>query len=220
MIAQLLTPLEVIKYTNLPADYPPCEIREANKIVFTEFLRCFGIDFYNHIVSKLAVYAANSYIIGQTYVINDVVSYNGVLWKCTAISTTDVAGHSNSWILAPKFTDECLNEFWCDYLASYLSWVVRENKEPFWFYESKKVKSEGYVANASSTSLLSVIMSAIRKNIASEFLIIDKYLRDNKTQCGFNKYLPNQQLTDACGCDIDNSCVTSKMGNSESYEFY
>lgn len=221
MIQPLLTPQEVIKYTNLPIDYPLCEIRELGKLVYNEFSTCLGIDFYNHIVSKLVDYSTTMpYVLGNTYIQNDVVANNGVLWKCKVATTTDAAGHLNSWQLAPKFSEPCLNDFWCDYLAPYLSWVVRKAKEPFWFYEIKKVKPDGYVGNAASTALLNTIMTQIRENIATEYLILDKFLKDNKDTCSFSLYPANQKNNDACGCELDNSCATSKVFNANVYEIW
>ena len=229
----ILTPQEVIKYTNLGADFPSCDIGDISTIVLDVFRKKLGSDFYAYILEGLADYTYTNYIEGAQYQKDDVVTYNGILWQATQI-TTDIAGNPNSWELAPKFTNSCLNDLWCDYLAKYLSWAVRSRKTTFWFYASK-VTVDGFVKNASSEKMLDRLIKATEIEENSAFWALDAYLKENKNTCGFDSYIGNIECdcNSDCGCEkttckdsCNNDCTTTeKQIEAKSYlksqfEFY
>lgn len=115
-------------YSRIPKnDFPPCDISDIFNVEMAERRKCLGKDFYDELVGDLVDYSAvESYIKGNSYVVDEVVEYKGVLYKALG-STTSEPSVKGEWELAPKFTTEKFEELWCRYLGKYLALVAVRN---------------------------------------------------------------------------------------------
>lgn len=65
------------------------------------------------------------------YAVDDVVIYNGVYYiAIDSVAANEAPPQNDKWKFAPKFNLECVDQFWCTFLAEYLSLCVVVSKLP------------------------------------------------------------------------------------------
>jgi len=128
-MSNLITYGEVIRYARVSDHVPSCDI--ANICIWeeNEFRRCLGQGFYDILKAELEDYSNVAKWIDGSYDATDKVSYEGVV--CIAnVNTSDSPENKVDWSLAPKFTTAAYEQFWCKYLAPYLSNVIMKASLP------------------------------------------------------------------------------------------
>jgi len=139
----ILKPYEVIHYTGISKEFPPCTLRTIHGVEYYEFSNCLGSAFYQTLKDGLADYSdAEPYSNTEAYTIDDVVTYENIYYKAVQDSTGNIPSNVDYWVLAPRFQTECYEKVWCMYLAEYLSWMVIHNRLPF---INTQVKGTGLV---------------------------------------------------------------------------
>lgn len=147
----LLAPSEIKDYTGVDLRINPCSFRDIYNIEYAEARQRLGLEFYSDLINALIDYSATlDYNAGTTYVINDVVKYQGSYYaareEVTGIAPTVAA----KWSAAPKFGGDCAeayNDLWCNYLAPYLSNLVLAQRLPYIWHQIKDI---GVVENESN----------------------------------------------------------------------
>lgn len=190
------------------------------KHIFREKL---GNAFYNTLVDDLVDYsAATEYVPGQATVLNQIYTYEGIIYKNTqaiTVGNTYLPPHKNYWALAPKFTTACLESFWCDYLSTYLSYFVKlREMTPTQYQDS----AEGIVSKLTDNAKpvtqeeFNARMNYQRGLVDVAFKSLDEYIKLNyKTCTALATYKPlGVGCCSSCG-EIDCSCVGDSVDDDE-----
>jgi len=126
----LLTALELIRHSPLTKDFPPsklCPIIEAaEESIFEDC--ALGVDLYEALLDALTDVPANTkeWNVARIYAQGDIATYYGTVIK-SLTDNNSLNPCVSGWEVVPKFTSECINEFWCK-LRLYLSYfIVAEN---------------------------------------------------------------------------------------------
>lgn len=114
---------DLILFGALPSDFPKCDLSNAYQIELQILRKCLGIKFEKELRENLKEYDCKPFKSGETYNEGDVVAYNGIFYialKETQSIPSDIA----CWEKAPKFCKPCLEELWCNYLGTFLSYAI------------------------------------------------------------------------------------------------
>ena len=149
----LLQPHDIKEHIGIMRSMGDCELRHIRKVELQEFRECLGKAFYDYLkehltdTSKCTLYCEyNDDGSPKIYQEGDIVVYEGILYiACKETSALPVV--EDEWKLVQKFTKDCLNELWCDYLCEYLAWAVFKNRAP---YLGIKIGPDGYVKSTGS----------------------------------------------------------------------
>ena len=225
MFNTLLTPGEIIHYTGISKDFPRCSLRTISMVEYHEFRTCLGIAFYEELKEAKIDYSdAVQYANGTAYNVDDVVSYEGILYKNIKASTGKIPKDDEYWILAPKFNKECFEELWCNYLAEYLSWRVIFDRIPF---ISTQIKAEGLVKifgntfQAAGSKDFETISKAILRSAERTWGNMNHFIKHHNDDGCFDLYKEIAvgccsecgELNEECDCD---DCEDSQ---SDGYDY-
>lgn len=127
----LLTPVEVVRNSNLPKEFPPFELKDIRVIEYSFFMDNLSIDLYNSMLeAKLPVTGIDEWSQNGSYNIDSVVKRDGVIYK--ALESTTSRPPTDSWKIRDKFSNECYSDIWCNgFLAELLSFMVLQARLPF-----------------------------------------------------------------------------------------
>lgn len=192
-----------------------CDPQDISNIEEYEFLKCLGIAFKDVLVADLVDYSsAPDYESGSSYNEGDVVVYNGVYKKATQNTSQEPNG--SDWINAPKFTTDCYETLWCNYLARYLALTVIKDKLQTWathITEQGVIVKSGDSYEAARQSEVEALAASIDVKIGKGYELMDYYMRHNNDSGCFDLYrgLGNLYCDDCnqlvpCGCN----CVENK----------
>lgn len=139
----LITPQEVIRYSDIDLNTPVCNFRQIVQIESYIFGTKFNSDLYKDLLANLVDFSDV-----QTWKVTDVINeddlkqYNGQYYVALESSTGVLPTNKDKWSPAKKFQSDCFNDLWCEVLANYLAMVIVENRLPkIWI----KVKSDGII---------------------------------------------------------------------------
>lgn len=179
-------------------DVPPCDLANIRLIERKAFMDCLGIDFYNYLLSQLANYdPCIHYNANDSYDSGHVVYYEGTFYEAT-LTNSNLPTDSRFWKLAPKFSNECLNDLWCNYLGVYLAWLVIENRLPYLLVRVAAmgaVKGSSQYSEAAERADVNMLHGAVERDCKTALdclhneLMSDKecyalYKEKNKAACG------------------------------------
>lgn len=236
-----LTEKEIIKFTGLDASFNLCDQSLIDRVILKEFYDCIGIDFYKEIMKGLQTYEdVKGFNTDETYNVDDVVSYNGVLYIAIEESTGVIPSSYGCWALAPKFSRQCsehevplgdkkgsiitktictcdYNEFWCSYLGPYLGFSVLKQRIPF---IHNRITNDGIVRieneniKAASQSGYNDLRIAVDSQISMLYELMIKYAKMNNVNGCYDLMKPlNISCCKSCGvkeCTCDDDCETNK----------
>lgn len=222
----ILTPQEIKKFLNLDNDFPSCDVRDIRQVVDKEVRDCIGNSFWQVLEDDLADYSdAENYIPGDEYTEGTVVAYNGTYWIAKRDTSAEIGSKpTDDWGLAPKFSTECYETFWCWYLGEYLSWGVLKRRMPLIIFKFKAtgvVKLAGVDFEAISSKDMTIIMGWIDSKISETMDNLDYYARNNNSTHCFDKYKGiGIGICSNCGCSEGQcNCVSIKAEDNEEYYF-
>lgn len=113
---------------------PVCDVLEHTE--YDAIVKLFGENVYQEMIGALVNYSAATVWSDETdYVLNDLVIYEGVVYKLIVAnsSSVDTPNCNSEWIVAPKFTKACFNSMWTDGgLKKLLSWKIFAAAVPFY----------------------------------------------------------------------------------------
>lgn len=139
----LITPQEVIRYSDIDLNTAVCNFRQINQIESYLFGTKFNSDLYKDLLADLIDYTDV-----ETWKVTDVITtgtkklYNGQYYVALADSTGIAPSNKEQWEPGRKFESDCFNDLWCDVLANYLAMCILENRLPkIWI----KVKNDGII---------------------------------------------------------------------------
>ena len=204
---KLLTQSNLSKH--LGNDFPICEIKTIDQIVFNTLNTCFGSNFRKFVYDSLEDYSEVScFNLNTEYALNDEVSYNGEYYKAKETVKGKYPTACSSWEQLPLFDNDCLNSLWDNYLEQYLVNLVAYHEAPNLFL---KVKTHG-VVKIESDNYKSVSVDELhllRKNYLSTSELIFSnmviYMKENNTDECFNLFL-NKDCCKPCGCSESDEC--------------
>lgn len=225
----LLSRFEIVKYSGLAKEFPACDFGDVFQIEYNEFCECLGVDFYKDLLKHCVDYSENceEYDHEKDYPIGAVVTWRG----CYKISVKETKGNSpdtkGCWELAPKFDKECLNKFWCKFLAPYLAWVALRHQLPF---IANQIKADGVLEmfgfgarfKTVEEDRIHMVMKAIAARVELAFKNMKKYAQTNNGSGCFNKVkfigvsCCKTCGTCICSCD-DKSCDDDKSDTGYIY---
>lgn len=139
----IITPSEVVRYSDIDVNVPVCNFRQIQQIESYLFGTKLTSKLYDDMLSKLVDYSGvTTWKSTDTITIGVKKLYNGVVYAALQNSVGVLPTNYEYWDVAPKFSSECYEKFWCDVLANYLAIAILENRLPkIWI----KVKSDGVV---------------------------------------------------------------------------
>lgn len=249
---ELITNGEVIGFIPfLSTGFQVCNVAEAGAMIRAEFNDCLGMAFYDLLISQLNCYDYEKYNPETTYNEGDVVGYKGVIYVNVKPSTNVIPSQNDCWKLAPKFKEgECVtvdetigydkngepiiketevctcdyNDFFCDYLGPYLSYVILRNRLPI---IRVRITNDGIMTSNSqsltsaSKDAYSTLRISIDDTISCLFDDMVRYMKENPECFGLFKGI----ATDCCGgcgcleesCKCPDDCSEVKA-NANEYE--
>ena len=137
MVSQtLMSPTEVIKYSGVKLPFNPCSFSELYQIEYHQARTCLGIELWEAMIAALADYSSvTEWIQGTTYNQDDLVSFRGLVYIATAVTTDNMPTVAADWDLAPKFAagdcQDSYNTLYCSFLAPYLAKTVLHQRLPY-----------------------------------------------------------------------------------------
>ncbi len=123
----LITAYEVVRNSPVRFDYPTATICTAIKNKeLSLFRECLGSGFYQELIDDLIPYSnVPEYDVTGNYIINDIVFYDGALFKSLIAQSPPHALEDDlAWDIAPKFTNIWYQQLWEDYLRYYLAYMI------------------------------------------------------------------------------------------------
>ena len=181
-MTSLLSSSEVIHFSGISRDFPPCDFRLLYNVELTEFRRCLGLEFYTDLQNDRVDYSGEAdWQHGVTYNQNAIVVKNGVPYVSLENSNQSEPP-SPKWEIAPKFTTECYNDLWCLFLGEYLSWNAIKDKFAFVQYN---LSGEGIqlvntrAGRSADVSEFKIYGASVDKKIEDLYNNMDHYLKNN-----------------------------------------
>jgi len=217
----ILRPSEVIYFTNISKEFPKCELRTIFDIEYCEFNQCLGSAFYDKLLADLVEYNCVVYDNTATYAIGDTVFSDGIIRRAIQATSGNPPSNKDYWENAPKFTTECLEKLWCDFLGPYLAWTVVNDQLP---HINVKIAAAGLVKitgngieTASKADYQSIQQSVLAKRERA-FYNLDHYMKNNNGDGCFDEYKGIAAnccsdcgcLEDDCDCDCQDDCFDEK----------
>lgn len=193
----LLKEFDVIKFSDVQLPANTCDFRNLYPIELYRFRKCLGLEFYEYLQSKVADYSTVEPFTKQTYAIGEKAIYKGAVY--IAIVENDVEPTTRTkWKLAPKFTEEEIEELWCDYLAPYLAWEVLK-------YKARGIED------------FPIDNATIGANIGMTFSNLEYWLKDENDHNHFDKFVGNIE-SKGCG-ENGKSCLPKISRRNGGYRF-
>jgi hypothetical protein len=190
----LLTPVEVVRNTNLPKEFPPFELKDIRTIEYSFFMDNLSIKLYNEMLeAKLPVTGIVEWS-QASHAAGDVVKREGVIYE--ALETTTTRPPTDSWKIRDKFSNECYSDIWCNgFLAELLSFMVLQARLPF---IANNIHAEGVgTSNSTFTKATQKGYDVTASGVDASIGVALKNFKDyvnNQNKC---LNLPN--ITDGCG---------------------
>ena len=200
----LLHPSEVNHYVDIDRDFPVCKLKFILAIERHAFLANLGKEFYTVLRDAKVDYSTvQEYKNDTAYAVGAKVVYKGIVYINIEASTGVPPSNYVNWELAPKFEGDCYNEFWCEYLAPYLSWLVVRDKLPVLLVQ---LKSEGLVKifgnnfNAAGAKDYYIYQKHVVRKLDEAFDLLDDYCKTEHMKSNnncFATYKGNEETS--CG---------------------
>ncbi|NOT37204.1 MAG: hypothetical protein HOP11_07480, partial [Saprospiraceae bacterium] len=147
----LLTPFEVIKYSQAGNSFPLDNVRRLIPVIEIDFMDyCFGLDYYNLLLRNVKTYEKAVIWKAGTYNSGDVVIYNGsLLESCNSANSTEPSVLNDKWKEVEKFTKKEYNKLWETHIRDVLSNKIYKESVPFATIQSG---AKGLTVNAQDQS--------------------------------------------------------------------
>lgn len=208
-MATLLTNIEAIDLANIGKEFPPCDIQSIIQVELTAFNNCLSIDFYNSLLSALVDYSSVVKWANTTaYNTNDLVSYNGRIYKALQGSTGVQPMAGTYWQIAPKFSNTTLNNLWTTgLLGRWLALLTIGRTIP---YMANQITGKGIVKNfgqdyqAAGVESVNGLQSRVSADAIDCLNIVKLFIKNNPDFAWVG--LDGVQ---GCGCE-KKSCGKSK----------
>ena len=202
---------EAIYWSGQRDGFSPCNLHDIQALLYTDIAECFGEAFYDYLIEHLVDYSSvESFDFEKTYIPNDLVIYEGVVWLAT--ESVEPGGYPDEnngcWTFAPKFDNDCLNEFWCDAsFAKYLSYLVIRGSI---VHTSVKLTNSGAVVSygegykSADDKTMRMLQAEYSSKSQRMFNILEKWIKNCEGDC----FHCTKQLAISCcgGC----GCVKEK----------
>lgn len=128
-----MTPTEIISFSGVKINTPPCSFREIYTIEYYQARTCLGFDFWGDLTGALADYSSAAEWSQQEYSQDAIVLYQKVYYQASQITEAQPPTKPD-WAVAPKFTGDCAATYdalFCDFLGPFLAKTVLFNRLPF-----------------------------------------------------------------------------------------
>lgn len=202
----LLSSSEVIHFSGISRDFPPCDFRLIYNVELMEFRNCLGMDFHSELQGDRVDYSGeNEWSNSVTYQAGDLVNRFGVTYLSKE-NNNNSEPPGTKWELAPKFTTTCYNDLWCMFLGEYLSWCAIRDKYAFVQYN---LSGEGIqltntrAGRSADVDEFKIYGASVEKKISSLFQNMDYYLKNNCEE-EFKNYLGNLEECEDGECSKGN----------------
>ena len=128
MSRTIITALEVVKYSPAGRDYPLTHICDRIAMVEEDIgYRVLGSEFYDYLLANLsaAPAAVEEWKDCNEYSVDELVQINGCVFVSLIDNNrADPLDSVDAWVEYPKFTVNCLNNFWTTHFRKYLAYNV------------------------------------------------------------------------------------------------
>lgn len=217
---KLLSAHEVSSF--LEFDMSICTDAQIFKHVYNEFLLCLGVGFRLHLLNNLADYADHTrYDNDAAYAVDDVVTYKGKLYINIEASTSVLPTVRTNWAGAPKFTEPCLEELWCNFLGPYLAWVVFRSRLPFLW---RRIGAHG-LTKLNKSELTSVdykdyatLLQALMRECEISFENLDHFIKLSSKQSDYGGCYDTYKGLSSGSCSSCNDVTCGGCEGDDCYE--
>jgi len=214
----LLQPQDIKEHIGIMSSMAACELRHIRKVELLQFRECLGKAFYDYLkdhltdVSKCTNWCEyDDQGEPKYYQEGDIVVYDGILYvACKTTKAIPVV--EGEWKLVQKFTKDCLNELWCDYLCEYLAWEVFKNRAP---YLGIRIGPDGYIKSTGRDFVPAdykdkeFLSRTIDRDVCIAWDNLEDFLKENESGC-FDLFKGNAKGScGSCGC-LDKKCTCQK----------
>lgn len=212
----LLTPRDVIRFTNVKLDITPCNFRELYSLEYYEARTCLGIDFWGAMIAALADYSDKDEWEAGAYSEGDIVKFQGV-YMIALEDTTQTPQNATAWGNAPLFEGDCAtayDDLFCDFIGPYLAYKALAKKLPYIWTQIRDtgvlVYNGGEFDTANDkeyTRLLNAVHSDARVSLGNL-----KHFMDQDVQKENDCFEDWPAYSDtSCGCNLS-TCQTCNNG--------
>ncbi len=185
----LITPAEVVRYSDIDLNTPVCNFRQIEQIEAYIFGTKLSSQLYSDMLDMLNDYSgAQTWKSTDTIAKDDLRVYNGQVYKALKASTNILPTNIENWAGAKKFVSDCFESFWCDVLANYLALSVVENRLPKMWIKVKAdgvVKQRGEMYDPASNNDYRTYHNSVIRDLEINYFNLMQYIR--KTPC-LNQY--------------------------------
>lgn len=122
----LISAYEIINAAPVKRDYPTSNICVMkDNIVMDIFRTCFSLEFLQELVdNKRSTAGALNYVSGTAYDQNDLVLFDGIIYKSLADANNYPLTDESKWIRQPKFEKTCYNDLWDSFMIKFLAFRI------------------------------------------------------------------------------------------------